>query len=211
MNLEQLIYDFAQGLVEADSMAPIAVNQRSGKPFSAGIGPHTVAQTVNLVMSSLSRNLPNRYMDRYRESVPYPKSRQKCDLCFGNPPSFNLAVEVKMIRLLGDNGKPNDNLVTHILSPYPAHRSSFTDVEKLLSSGLALENAILMYAYDYDDWPSLPLIEAFEMLVRPRYCLGTRIEATFDGLMHPVHSRGTVYAWQLYPSPGHNKARERVR
>jgi len=41
MNLEQLIYDFAQGLVEADSMSPIAVNQKSGKSCSGWIGPHT--------------------------------------------------------------------------------------------------------------------------------------------------------------------------
>ena len=28
--------------------------------------------------------------------------------------------EVKMLRLMGDNGKPNDNMLMHILSPYPA-------------------------------------------------------------------------------------------
>jgi hypothetical protein len=31
------------------------------------------------------------------------------------------AIEVKMLRLMGDNGKLNDNMVMHILSPYPAH------------------------------------------------------------------------------------------
>ena len=200
MNLRQLVDDFAQGLMEVDSKAPVAVSQRSGRPYSPGIGPHTEAQTINLVMSSLSSTRPDRYLGTYAEGVPYPKSRQKCDLCFGSPPLFDLAVEAKMIRLLGDNGKPNDNLVTHILSPYPAHRSSLTDGEKLLGSGLATQNAILMYAYDYDDWPSLPLVEAFEMLIRLRCELGTRLEANFTELMHPVHSRGTVYGWEISPS-----------
>ena len=72
-----------------------------------------------------------------------------------------------------------------------------TDVGKLTNSHLARQNAILVYAYDYDDWPSLPLVEAFEMLARPRYGLGPRLEASFDGLVHPVHSKGTVYGWTL--------------
>ena len=30
------------------------------------------------------------------------------------------------LRLKGDNGKPNDNMLMHILSPYPQHRSALT-------------------------------------------------------------------------------------
>lgn len=36
------------------------------------------------------------------------------------------AVEVKMLWLMGDNGKTNDNMIMYILSPYPAHRSALT-------------------------------------------------------------------------------------
>ena len=32
-----------------------------------------------------------------------------------------------MLRFMGDNGKLNDNIVMHILSPYPEHRSALTD------------------------------------------------------------------------------------
>jgi hypothetical protein len=34
-------------------------------------------------------------------------------------------------RILGDNGKLNDNMLMHILSPYPQHRSAVTDCNKL--------------------------------------------------------------------------------
>jgi hypothetical protein len=34
-----------------------------------------------------------------------------------------------MLRLLGDNGKLNDNMLMHVLSPYQAHRSALTDCE----------------------------------------------------------------------------------
>lgn len=58
---------------------------------------------------------------------------QKCDLVLEG----EWAVEVKMLRCLGDNGKPNDNILMHILSPYPAHRSALTDCMKLRDSGFA--------------------------------------------------------------------------
>jgi hypothetical protein len=46
-----------------------------------------------------------------------------------------MAVEVKMLRLMGDNGKPNDNMLMHILSPYPDDNSALTDCQRLAASG----------------------------------------------------------------------------
>jgi hypothetical protein len=82
-----------------------------------------------------------------------------------------------MLRLLGDNGKPNDNILMHILSPYPAHRSAVTDTEKLLASGLSGRKAIVIYAYEYPKWPTLPAILAFERLATARVVLSCRVEA----------------------------------
>lgn len=59
-----------------------------------------------------------------------------------------------MLRIMGDNGKPNDNTLMHILSPYPAHRSALTDADKLARSSLPGEKAIVIYAYEY---PLCPL------------------------------------------------------
>ena len=73
-----------------------------------------------------------------------------------------------MLRLMGDNGKLNDNMITHILSPYPAHRSALTDCTKLVISQLGKHKAILIYGYDYPDWPMDPVIDAFEMRL-PRF------------------------------------------
>jgi hypothetical protein len=57
---------------------------------------------------------------------------------------------------MGDNGKPNDNMLMHILSPYPKHRSALTDCQKLVGSGFEEAYALLIYGYDYDDWPMEP-------------------------------------------------------
>ena len=49
-------------------------------------------------------------------------------------PVWDWAIEAKMLRMFGDNGKLNDNMLMHVLSPYPAHRSALTDCGKLAHS-----------------------------------------------------------------------------
>src|SRR5262249_37292179 len=119
------------------------------------------------------------------------------DWCLGAPPQWEWAVEAKMLRLLGDNGKLNDNMLMHILSPYPAHRSALTDCEKLVASGLGGRKAILIFGYDYDGWDMTATIKAFKTLARERVHLGSRNAAPFEDLVHPVHQRGAVFAWEV--------------
>jgi hypothetical protein len=112
------------------------------------------------------------------------------------------AIEVKMLRLMGDNGKLNDNMVTHILSPYPAQRSALTDCTKLVASPLGTQKAIVIYGYDYSGWPMDPAIEAFETLASKQVKLASHAVASFDRLIHPVHQCGRVFGWQLAPHDG---------
>jgi hypothetical protein len=102
-----------------------------------------------------------------------------------------------MLRLMGDNGKPNDDMLMHILSPYPSHRSALTDCQKLAASGFSGSLAVLIYGYDYDALPMEPAVEAFEQLAEHRVRLGSRETASFDGLIHPVHRRGGVFVWEV--------------
>jgi hypothetical protein len=106
-------------------------------------------------------------------------------------------VEVKMLRMLGDNGKPNDNILMHILSPYPAHRSALTDCAKLAATELAPQRGVLIYGYDYESWPMDPAIEAFEVLAQTFSGIGPRLAASFADLVHPVHRTGRVFGWDL--------------
>ncbi len=198
IELDRFVDDFARALIAADTARPSATNARSKVAFQPGIGPHSEAQTVKLVNAQLERLAPETYGGRLAYGVPYPEApRQKCDLCVGKGPEWDWAVEIKMLRILGDNGKANDNILMHILSPYPEHRSALTDCEKLVGSRLGRRKAILIYGYDADAWPLEPAIGAFEALARARVLLGKRLSAEFRGLIHPVHSRGSVYAWEL--------------
>lgn len=199
LSLTDLVADFAQAVRAVDSLAPVAVSTRTGARYQPGIGPHTEAQTVKLVMAHLAEANPLRY-GSYRLGVPYGDgTRQACDVCLGGPAAAEWAAEVKMLRLMGDNGKLNDNMMMHILSPYPAQRSALTDCAKLLASRLGDHKAILIYGYDYPSWPMDPVISAFEVLASRQVKLDSGAVAPFDGLVHPVHQRGRVFGWQLRP------------
>ena len=188
--LTAFVADFADGLKGADAKQPQAVNQRSEKIFQPGIGPHTEAQTVRLVLDEMRAARPARYSGA-EFAVPYPtERRQKCDL-------EHWFIEVKMWRLMGDNGKPNDNILMHVLSPYVQHRSALTDCEKLSNSGFTGRKAILIYGYEAEGWPLNLVVDAFQTLARTRTHLSECQVACFDGLCHPIHCSGAVYGWEL--------------
>jgi hypothetical protein len=92
--------------------------------------------------------------------------------------------------------------VTHILSPYPQDRSALTDVSKLARSGFPCRLAVLIYGFDYDGWSMDPAISAFEHLASAAAPLSQEVSAPFDGLVHPVHKRGRVFAWEVGASTG---------
>jgi hypothetical protein len=189
--------DLARGIEAVDSQAPVASSARTGASYQPGIGPHTEAQTIKLVMTHLAQADPPRY-SAYRLGVPYADgTRQACDVCLGGQAPWEWAIEVKMLRFIGDNGKLNDNMVMHILSPYPERRSALTDCTKLVASQLGSRKAIVIYGYDDPDWPMDPAIDAFETLAAQRVKLASQAVASFDGLIHPVHRCGRVFGWQV--------------
>lgn len=164
-------------------------------PYLPGIGPRTEKATTRLVLSAAAKVvdlLPVHF------EVPYPaQPKNRCDVVLGEPVEW--AIEVKMLRLMGDNGKPNDMLM-HLMPPYPAHRSALTDCEKLLASGFDARKALLVFGYDYDEWPVDPAIDAFEGLAQRRVRLAAAQPARFNNLVHPIHHRGRVFAWELHGS-----------
>ncbi len=197
LDLANIIADFAAGLKRADEKRPQAVNVRTKKPFQPGIGPHTEAKTVELVLGELAELRREAYAG-FATGVPYSEfPRQRCDLCLGKPPDWDWAIEVKMLRFLGDNGKRNDNILMHVLSPYPQHRSALTDCGKLRRTSLGRRKALLIYGFDHDKWPLDPAIEAFENLAGRNVQLGPRESAMFLDLVHPVHTNGRVFGWEI--------------
>jgi len=193
ITLPDIVKAFAQGLKTADS------NEPKYKNYQAGIGPFPEHKAIALIIQELKKLLLSV---KTNVVYPGPESRQKCDICiFSNPNHCDWAIEAKLLRFLGDNGKPNDNMFTHILSPYPQHKSALTDCIRLAKSSFAAKKAILIYGFEHDEWPLEPAIEAFEHLANKHLAnecqLGTRYVSCFTGLIHPIHKQGKVFGWEL--------------
>jgi hypothetical protein len=67
----------------------------------------------------------------------------------------------------------------------------------MATAGFAGSTAILIYGCEYDGFPLQPVIDAFETLAAKLVTLSTASQATFGGLVHPVHQQGAVYAWTV--------------
>ena len=103
--------------------------------------------------------------------------RQKCDLWVGQP--YEWLIEIKMARLRGDNGKPDDTAIKDVLSPYDSDRSALADCTKLANAEFNCRKAIVIYGFDYPDRPLDPVIDAFELLAVRKVQLGQREVVSF--------------------------------
>ena len=61
MELERFVSDFAAATKAIDATRPVAKSAHGDKSYPAGIGPHTETWTVELVMSHLAVEAPERY------------------------------------------------------------------------------------------------------------------------------------------------------
>src|SRR5262245_47845373 len=95
VELGTLVADVGAAIKAIDSRLPQAANARTGALFQPGIGPHSEARTVELVVAELQVLFPDRYSRRLRTDVPYAgSSRQRCDLCIGALDEWEWVVEV---------------------------------------------------------------------------------------------------------------------
>jgi hypothetical protein len=118
------------------------------------------------------------------------------------------AIEFKLLRPFGDNGKEAEHWSENALHPYPGNVSSIGDSIKLIESGFSERKAIVIFCYEH----SPPLIDttvaidSFEAIAKQVVGieLGSRRSAEFGPLIHPVHQQGKVFGWEvlgLFASP----------
>ncbi len=195
LSLEKICKDFAEGLFAADAKKPICMGRK--RAYQAGIGPLGEDQAVELILAEMKYANPNFYSTA-GQHLPYPESRQKADLWFGDP--LEWVMEVKMARFWGDNGKPDDTAIKDLLSPYPKHRSAVTDCSKLGASRFACRTGIIIYGFEYDDMPLEPAISSWEILAKQLVRIGDRITCPVSKtLVHPVHREACVFGWEIRP------------
>ena len=193
-NFKKIIDDFSICVKNIDTTKPVYQSVRkSATVYKPGIGPHTETKTVKMVVEEMKK-INNEF---YKDTIiheRYPNSRKECDLKF-NLNNETIFSEVKMMRIMGDNNKANDNIFMHIFSPYELQNSALTDGIKLLKSGFDGTKSIIIYGYDYENFPLLKTIELYEKIAKEFYSISERYSSSFENLVHPVHQKGNVFGW----------------
>lgn len=182
MELSQVVSDIGSALAWVD---------KSGEPFRAfrpGVGPYGEPQLVGRIATFLN-GLPE-----YRGVV---RTKRTPDLLIPN----EWAIEFKIARPYGDNGKEAENWSVNLLHPYPGNVSTVGDCYKLCELSGQERKAAVVIGYEHAP-PKIsltPLIESFEVVVKhvAGLKLSPRVEARVDDLIHPVHQSARIFAWQV--------------
>ena len=183
--------------VVSDVCAAIASVDKSREPFRAfqpGVGPYGEPQLVGRIATYLN-GLP-----KYRASV---RTKRTPDLLIPD----EWAIEFKIARPYGDNGKEAEGWSVNLLHPYPGNVSTVGDCYKLQAFSGRERKAVVVIGYEHVP-PRIsltPLICAFEVVATnvAGIKLSERIEVRVDNLIHPVHQLARIFAWQVeLPSLG---------
>jgi len=182
MNLDELLNDVTAAVVQIDA------SRQPFRTFQAGVGPYGEPQLVKLIAAHLN-TLP-----RYRGTV---RTKRCPDLLIPG----EWAVEFKITRPFGDNGKEAENWSVNLLHPYRGNTSTIGDCYKLAVYQGPERRAAFVIGYEHMP-PKIdlnPLIESFEVIAKhvSRIILSSRIEARHDSLVHPIHRSVRVFAWEL--------------
>ena len=182
MQLDRVIHDVADALVDIDqSRIPF-------KQFQPGVGPYGEPQLVRAIAQHLNE------FDAYQGAVC---TRRCPDLLIRS----SWAVEFKLVRPFGDNGKEAENWSVNLLHPYQGNVSAIGDCLKLKCLECVERKAVLVIGYEHRP-PRIrlaPLFDAFEVVA----CavagipLGQRVQVTRLGLVHPVHQQLLVAGWEV--------------
>jgi hypothetical protein len=138
ITLEEIVGAFATAFMRTDARRP-RWTSRTGRQYQAGLGPHAEDAAVALVLAEMrdADALPGVVCG---QALAYPGvGRRRCDVWVGEPTEW--AIEVKMARFRGDNGRPDDMAIKDILSPYESDRSALTDTTKLATAGFGCKTA----------------------------------------------------------------------
>jgi hypothetical protein len=176
-----------QQLVD-DIAAAIRAVDRCGTPFKQfqpGVGPYGEPQLTKLIARHLHESCGNRY--------PHTRTCRVPDVLI---PGL-WAIEFKIARPFGDNGREAEHWSQNLLHPYPGNISAIGDVYKLMRYEGNESRAIIVIGYEHDP-PKVDmslLVSAFELLCRNllNLPLGDRHTAIVEGCVHPIHQRASVY------------------
>jgi len=186
VSLPKVISDIADALFEIDSSGvPFQTRSRS---YSPGVGPYGEPQLMKKCTLILNK------LDAYPGKIV---TKRTPDILIRG----SWALEFKIVRPFGDNGKEAENWSVNLLHPYSGNQSSLGDCIKLRNLAVPEKKAVVVIGYEHNP-PVIslkPLIDSFELLANNilNIQLGPRIEEKRTNLIHPVHQQLSVFAWEV--------------
>jgi hypothetical protein len=179
MNYREIVTIIADILKEFDAEMP------KHKAFRPGIGPFGEPQIVAVIAQKLS------------ESGISAQTKRTPDLDI----QHQWAIEFKIVRPFGDNGKEAENWSVNMLHPYAGNVSLIGDAIKL--SGLDDYPKKGLFVIGYEHNPAKisldPLVDSFESIAKHvmKIELGERFQEKREGLVHSEHQVIRCIGWQL--------------
>jgi hypothetical protein len=182
MDLEEVVSDMADALVRIDG---------SGEPFRTfqpGVGSYGEPQLIRRIAGHLNE------LPKYRGAV---RTKRTPDLLIPN----EWAIEFKITRPYGDNGKEAENWSVNLLHPYPGSVSTIGDSYKLAKLQVPERRAVAVIGYEHAPAKIdlTPLIQSFEAIAShvAHISLSSRVEMRRERLVHPVHQSVRIFAWEV--------------
>jgi hypothetical protein len=179
MQFVDLVTNIADILKEYDSEMP------THRSFRPGIGPFGEPQIVG----EIARRLTLRGIKSITKRTP--------DLEVVD----DWAIEFKIVRPFGDNGREAENWSVNLLHPYAGNVSLIGDAMKLLRYETHGQKGVIIIGFEHEAVKiSLdPLLNSFELITRQvmNIELGDRIEVTRGQLTHPEHQVLRCIGWPL--------------
>jgi hypothetical protein len=173
----------------ADAVREIDRSAVPFKTFQPGVGPYGEPQLTKLIVDRLRAQDANLYHGI--------RTRRQPDVLVPG----KWAIEIKIVRPFGDNGREAEHWSQNLLHPYPGNVSAIGDALKLLQHQGPERRGLVVITYQHEP-PRIDLsvlISGFELLARNLVGLplGERHSRVIDACIHPVHRRATINGWEL--------------
>jgi hypothetical protein len=182
MKLEDVIDNVLNSVIAIDS------SRLPFKDFQPGVGPYGEPQLLKLIAQHLNQS-PIYFSKVVTKRTP--------DLLIPN----EWALEFKIARPFGDNGKEAEDWSVNLLHPYPGNVSTIGDCFKLRELKCNEKLGVVVIGYEHNP-PKIcldPLVEAFEAIANHvlDIHLSPRIEKRREGLIHPIHQTVRIFTWEV--------------
>ena len=130
MNLNELVQNITEALVRVDA------SREAFRGFQPGVGPYGEPQLVRLIATHLN-GLPQFHGTVLTKRTP--------DLLVPG----EWAIEFKITRPYGDNGKEAENWSVNLLHPYEGNVSTIGDCYKLAKLETPERKAVVVIGYEH--------------------------------------------------------------